>query len=346
MRYIDHRMNMAQKIISLIFVLPAIGLTAMGQDGNTSYSFLDITSSTTVYGLGGVNISTVIDELNIIDQNPALLGPEFGRQVSASYMRYLGDSNFAGARFGMPLSGRSAMSFGIHYFGYGEMTEADASGSILGTFSPKDVTFSGVFSHDITDRLRGGITMKGAYSAYSEFSAFALATDLGINYFDPECDLSLSAVVTNLGGQLKRFDEAYHRLPIDLRLGWTQSFEGLPIRFSITAWNLTKWHLPYYDTAYGRTDSMMEIKESFSSNLFRHLIFAADLVPSDKFHVGIGYNYKSRTDMRRYSRDLLSGFSLGGAIKVKTFGIGVALARPHTGATTLMFNVSTNINEL
>lgn len=320
-------------------------LTISGQGGRASYHFLDMTSSTTAYGLGGINISTVTDEINIIDQNPALLGPEFDRQIGINYMRYIGESNFAGIRYATRINDRSAWSVGMQYFGYGEMKETDASGAINGSFSPKDMTLSSSYSHDITDRLRGGITLKGAYSSYAEYTAFALATDLGINYFDPDRDLSLSAVVTNLGGQIKRFNESYDRLPIDIRLGWTQSFEGLPIRFSITAWNLTKWKLPYYDTS-DSSESTAPVKESFTSNLFRHLILAADLVPSEKFHIGIGYNHKTRTDMSNYARDILSGFSIGASLKVKAFGVGVALSRPHTGATTFMLNLSTNLYEL
>ena len=208
------------------------------------------------------------------------------------------------------------------------------------------MTFSGVYSHDITDRLRGGINLKVLYSSYGQYTAMALATDLGMNYYDPERDLSFSVVVANLGGQVKRFDQRYDRLPVDVRLGWTQSFGSLPIRFSITAWNLTKWKLPYYETGDGSDNADLKIKDSFSSNLFRHLVFAADFVPSDKFHIGIGYNYKTRTDMSTYHRSFLSGFSIGAGIRVKSFGIGVALSQPHTGATTFMFNLSTNLSEL
>jgi hypothetical protein len=49
--------------------------------------------------------------------------------------------------------------------------------------------------------------------------------------------------------------------------------------------------------------------------------------------------------MRTAHRNFLSGFSIGGGIKVRMFGIGVALAQQHTGATTLMVNLSTNLFE-
>ena len=61
-----------------------------------AYGFLGIPSSARIYGLGGMNISTVEDNLNVTDQNPALLGPEMGGWLDLNYMRYIGDSNFAG----------------------------------------------------------------------------------------------------------------------------------------------------------------------------------------------------------------------------------------------------------
>ncbi len=336
-------MKLFNRLIRLL-VAPALGVippsAILAADGSPAYQFLNITSSARVYGLGGINISNISDDINSIDQNPALLGPEFDRQLGINYMRYLGDSNFAGVRFGTRATDRSAWAVGINYFGYGNIKETDEAGNIIGDISPKDVAFSGSYSHDITGLLRGGIALKFAYSSYAEYTALALATDLGVNYYDPDLDLSLSLVVANLGGQVKRFNETYDRLPIDVRLGWTQSFGTLPIRFSITAWNLTKWHVPYYDMGDGTTDSEPEIKDTFSSNLFRHLIFGADFVPSEQFHISLGYNYYTRTNMSTYHRSFLSGFSLGAGINVSNFGIGLAFAQPHTGATTLMLNLS------
>ena len=58
--------------------------------------------------------------------------------------------------------------------------------------------------------------------------------------------MSLSLVVKNLGGQIKRFDQAYDRLPFDIQLGWMQRLGSSPFQLSITAWHLNKWSLPYY----------------------------------------------------------------------------------------------------
>ncbi|MCM1081511.1 MAG: type IX secretion system protein PorQ [Muribaculum sp.] len=334
------------KRVSIICATLLLGLDMLAQsDGSTAYNFLNISTSSHIYGLGGVNISLIDDDINVIDQNPALLGPEIEKQLGVNYMRYIGESNFAGVRYGMAAGERSAWAIAMQYFDYGKMTAADEGGNITGTFSAKDMWFGATYSHDITDRLRGGISIKGVYSAYDEFSAFAVSSDLGINYFDPDKDLSLSLVVANLGGQVKRFNDNYDRLPIDVRLGWTKMLTAMPIRLSITAWNLTKWRLPYVDVGDGSAGSEEKIKDSFGSNLMRHLVFAAEFIPSDKFFVGLGYNYKTRTDMSTFSRSFLSGFSLTAGLNVKRFGIGVAFAQPHSGATTFMFNLTTRLAE-
>ena len=334
------RLNILQSLFAAVIVcVTPSALNAA--DSSPAYNFLNIPASVTSYGLGGLNISTVNDDVNNIDVNPALLGPEMEKAIGINYMHYVGGSNFAGARFANRATDRSAWSVGLQYFGYGSIKAVDETGAVYGEFSPKDLNISASYSHDITDRWRGGISLKFLYSSYDEYSALAIATDLGINYYDADRDLSLSLVVANLGGQVKRFTDSYDRLPVDVRLGWTQSFGSFPVRFSVTAWNLTRWKLPYYETGDGTSDP--ELKDNFGSNLFRHLIFGLDFVPSDKFNISLGYNYKTRTDMSTYSRNFLSGFTIGAGLKVKMFGVGIAFAQPHKAATTLMLNISTSL---
>lgn len=336
------------RLASIITAILAAWLApvSQAQDGSTAYNYLNITSSARIYGLGGVNITAVEDELSVTDQNPALLGPEMSSQVLVDYMHYLGGSNFAGARFAHSAGERGAWSAGIRYFGYGKMDAIDEFGTVTGSFSPSDINFNGSFSYDITDRLRGGITLKMLYSSYEQYSAFAIASDLGINYYDPDHDVSLSAVLANAGGQVKRFHESYDRLPIDLRLGFAKAFTGIPVRISVTAWNLFKWKLPYYVTGDGTESQPFREKSNFGSNLFRHLVFGVDFIPSDRFFIALGYNYKTRTDMSTYSRSFLSGFSIAGGINLRRFNVSLAFAQPHTGATTLMLNLNMNLNDL
>lgn len=331
-----------------IFIAAVLSVLALwGQDGTTAYEFLGVSASSHVYALGGTNITVIDDDVNLIDQNPGLLGPEYEMQAGLNYMRYLGGSNFMGARFAAPAGERAAWAVGVQYFGYGSIDGYDEQGNATGaSFSPSDIAFSGTFSHDITDRWRGGITLKFIHSSYEIYKALAICADLGVNYYDPDRDLSFSVVLKNLGGQVKRFNENYDRLPWDIQVGFGKSLGTTPLRLSVTAYNLNKWSLPYYSTDDGNVSGELEEHDKFMGNLFRHLIFGLEYVPSEKFYIALGYNYKTRTDMSTYARNFLSGFSAGAGLKVKAMGFGVAFAQPHVGGTTFMFNLTASVSEM
>ncbi len=337
------------KLHSIIsfFAGTACTLGAMAQDGTNAYQYLNIPVSSRVYALGGHNITVIDDDINLTEQNPALLGPEFEKQIGINYMHYIGGSNLMGARFGNGIGEHNAWAVGIQYYGYGEFKSTDINGNINGTFNANDMAFSATYSHDINERWRGGITVKALSSKYEDYSAFALCTDLGVNYYNPEKEMSFSVVVKNLGGQLTKFNNETDRLPWDIQLGYSQFLKNTSIRLSVTAVNLTKWKLPYYTREdQNSTSSPLVEKNSFGSNLFRHLTFAAEYVPSEKFYIGIGYNHKTRTDMSTYSRNFISGFSIGAGLKTNSMGVGIALAQPHTGATTFMANFTLSLASL
>ena len=228
-----------------------------------------------------------------------------------------------------------------------EHNGAAVDGTQTGTFSASDIAFNVTYSHDISERLRGGITLKYLYSKYEEYTAGAVAVDLGINYYNPDNELSVSLVGKNLGGQVKKFNEFKDNVPWDVQLGVSKMLGMAPIRLHLTAYDLRHWSAPYWKIEdVNNPNSDLIEKESFGSNLLRHLVFAADILPTDNLYLGIGYNYRTRTDMATYKRDFMSGLSVGAGLKVRAFGFGAAFARPHTGATTFMFNLTTSIGEL
>ena len=319
--------------------------TVCAQENTTAYGYLNVSPSAHAYALGGHNVALIDDDINLVEQNPALLGPEFDHQVGLNYMRYIGSTNFAGARYGQGIDEHSAFQVGLQYFGYGSMSERDAAGIEMGTFSASDIAFSAGYTRDISGYWRGGAVLKYLYSKYADYSAGAIAVDLGVNYYDPNHELSFGLVIKNLGGQVKKFHDRRDKLPWDVELGYSQLFSS--VRLSVTATNLRHWHLPYYKIV-NRNDPQSEIvkQDKFGSNLLRHLVFGLEFVPKDNMWIGLGYNYKTRTDMATYKRSLLSGFSIGAGLKVKAVGFNLAFAQPHSGATTFMFNLTTSIGEL
>lgn len=339
------------KRISPIYLVVA-GMLATGsgtsnaQTGRSAYDFLEIPTSARAYGLGGTNITVIDDDVTLTDQNPALLGPEIDSQLAFNYMLYMQSGNFAGVRFGHSAGERGAWAAGIRYLNYGSIPGYEADGTPVGNFTPQDVVFEGTYSHDFTDRLRGGVNMKMIYSSYEIYNAFAMAVDVGINYYDDEKDLSLSAVLKNMGGQLKRFNDAYDRLPFDFQLGYMQGLGTTPFSLSITATHLTKWKLPYYVHDKNKVSDGLVTKSGFGSDLFRHLIFGLQFQPSDKFYIDLAYNYKTRTDMATYQRNFLSGFSLGLGFRLKSLRVDMAYAMPHKSASSFMLNLAYSFSDL
>lgn len=316
-------------------------------NSTTAYNFLDVPVSSHVYALGGHNLTVIDDDISLVEQNPALLGPEFDHQIGINYMKYIGETNFAGVRYGQGVSEHGAVAVGLQYFGYGNIQGAAIDGTRTGTFSASDIAFNVTYSHDISERLRGGITVKYLYSKYEDYTAGAVAADLGINYYNPDNEFSASLVAKNLGGQVKKFTDYKDNLPWDIQLGVSKMLSMAPIRLHITAYDLTRWSSPYYKIAdVNNPKSELIEEESFGSNLLRHLAFGVDILPTNNVYLAVGYNYRTRTDMATYKRDFLSGLSAGGGLKVRAFSFGVAVARPHTGAMTVMVNLNSSIGEL
>lgn len=338
-------MKLRVKHIIALSVPLLAALPAVAQNTSDAYGFLNIPTSSHVFGLGGNNIAVIDDDVTLADQNPALIGPELDKQVAVNYMYYMSSGNFAGFRYGMAAGEHGGWAIGMRYLNYGKFDGYDEFGTPTGSFTPSDLVIEGTYSRDITGRWRGGVNLKMAYSSYEQYSAFAIAADIGVNYYDDERDLSFSAVLKNMGGQVKRFHDRYARVPFDIQLGYMQTIGESPFQISITANNLTRWNIPYY--AYKEDgQEVLEEKKGFIQNFFRHLIFGLQWQPGDKFYACVAYDYKTHSDMTAYKSSFFSGFSLGLGFRTRGFSVGAAYAMPHKAASSLMLNLSCSIGEL
>ena len=329
------------RIFAVAMALLPLGCV-VAQEGKSSFDVLNLPVSSHINALGGNNISIVEEDITVMYHNPALVGQEMSMQMAANYMRYVAGINLGGVSYAQAAGAHGTWAAGLQFAGYGTMRQTDAAGTITGTFSPKDILFGGLYAHDITSSLRGGIYAKMLYSTYESYTALAMFVDLGINYYHAEKEFSLSLVVKNLGGQLKRYDTENIAMPWDIQLGFSKTLRHAPFRFSLTAQHLTRWHLSF-ETVDDAGE--LEVKDNFASNLFRHLVFGVDYIPSRNFYLAIGYDYKRKSDMATAGRRILSGFTAGAGIRVKMFGIGVSMAQHHANGFTFMTNLTADISQ-
>ena len=78
------------RYITVLLATVTTCFAGRGQEGKSSFDFLNIPTSTHAYTLGGTNISVIDEDINLVNQNPALMGPESDLQLGLNYMKYVG----------------------------------------------------------------------------------------------------------------------------------------------------------------------------------------------------------------------------------------------------------------
>lgn len=319
------------KRILIVLVSLLSSLPSWAQEGSFSQTVLRLPTSSHVAALGGENISLTEDTPWAAMSNPALLSGVSNLSLGLNFMTYAGGSTYAGAEFVKAFGERHTGAAFAQMLSYGEMSETDASGHELGSFSPKDIVFGVGYSYLLSDRWAGGANLKGIYSKYADFSAFALAVDLGINYLDEENDLSISATMMNIGAPLKTFDDRTERLPYNLQVGFSKGMAHLPVRFSVTLTDLTRWRTKDY---FHPADE----KLSFGRKALNHFVVGLDVEPTDYLYVGVGYNFRRAYELKAAGSSHWAGITAGAGLRLSRFKLGLSYAKYHLSCSSLMCN--------
>lgn len=312
---------MKKAIFALLSSSFPVLLTA--QESQTTFNFLRLPVSAHVAALGGDNITIVEDDPTLIFHNPALITSVSDKSINLNYMNYMEGVNTASASFVKAVKERATWGVSAQYMDYGSMKETTESGEQIGTFSAKDISVAGSFAYLLTDRIAGGVTAKFVTSYIAGYNSMAVAVDLGLNYYDENKGISLSAVARNLGGQVKAYNDDFESIPLDIQIGASKKLGNAPIRLSATMARLNDWD-------YG---------------FIKHFSFGVDLLLSSSVYVAGGYNCRRADEMKiADSEDNSSshgaGFSFGGGLQLERFKLQVAYAKYHVSSHSLLFNAS------
>lgn len=296
--------------------------TTKAQDSRTGYNFLRLPVSAHAAALGGDNISIIEDDESMIFNNPALLSSVSDKTINLNYMNYMSGANTASASFNRIIKERASVAASAQFIDYGKMKETDENNIQTGEFSAKDISIAGYFSYMLTDRLAGGITAKFITSYIGDYNSIAMGVDLGLNYYDPEKEWSVSLVAKNLGGQMKAYDDQYDRMPIDIQLGASKRFAHMPFSISATLVDLN--HLDY--------------------KFINHLVAGVDIIISPTIWVGAGYNFRRANEMKITETDGESshgaGLSFGAGINLERFKLNLAYGKYHVSSSSILINLA------
>ena len=323
--------NVKLKNIIFCFFI-AFPFLALSQSGESAFGFLRLPYSSRVAGLGGSNISIIEDDITLAMHNPALLINVSDKTINLSYMSYMNDSKLAGAAFSKAFGERSIGAISARYVDYGEFEGYTEDNIYTGTFTAKDIEIAATYSYLLDEEWSGGVTGRLIYSKYEALSAIALGVDLGINYYNPENEISASFVIKNLGGQVKSFEDKSEKLPVDVQLGISKKLPHAPIRLSLTLTNLHKWGKDDFYNADGSEDSTSDL-------LLKHIVFGADALLGKNFYASLGYNFRMSKELSAGSSKW-DGLSIGAGLNINKVKFGASYSKLHVSSSSFLFNLS------
>ena len=208
----------------------------------------------------------------------------------------------------------------------------------------KDAVMGAGYSYLLSDHWAGGANFKAAYSRIADYSSASLAVDLGLNYYDAEKALSVSMVMRNIGAQIKTYDGVVERVPYNLQLGLTKGLAHLPVEFHITLTDLTRWkksdYLTIPDTEKEKQNGDGSTSLSTGRLMLNHLVFGIEVKPRENIWIAAGYNFRRGYELQAAGKGHLAGLSAGAGIRLQRFSIGLAWAKYHMAAQSLMGNVA------
>lgn len=321
-----HKKKISLALLLFFFSKPFVFAQTLA--GLTSFSFITQPNTSKLSALGGINITSIGDNIGMAFHNPALLRKDNQSQLDASF-----NSFFAGIKnYSLSTAFHSEKndfnySASINFINYGIIDQTDAAGNILGNFRATDFLVQIQASKQFYNRWFFGTTVKFINSQYGQFTSNAIATDIGLNYFDKDKNFQAGLVIKNVGTTLKSFttNAFKEELPFDIQLGFTKKIEKAPFQISLTAHHLQALNPLYNDTIFNAEVGNSRKGFSTLEKIFSHLILANEIFIGDKMQATVSYNFLRRNDLNIYNTtNGLNGFNFGLSFTTKKLVVNYA----------------------
>ena len=343
---------MIKKIGLFLFTISSI-FTQAQSGGNSTYKFLNISSSARIAALGGAQIAVKDNDPFLAFDNPSLLNKEMDNKLALTYLNYISDIGSGFASYTKSYDDIGTFSGAVKFIDYGKFTETDNAGNEIGEFSSGEYAFVIGYAREIDTNFSIGGNIKAIYSNFYDYNSLAAAVDVSASYLSLNRRFTMAMVVKNIGRQITTYnDGAEEDLPFEIQYGLSKSFENIPIRLGLVFHNLQQWDLRYdnpndeQESTILNTPGEEEKKDNeFLQNLGRHIIINTEFLVSENFNIRFGYNYLRRADLK-IDEDLGAvGFSFGLGFRVNKFHLSYGRSAFHQAAATNTFSISTRLSD-
>ncbi|MCX6280668.1 MAG: type IX secretion system protein PorQ [Bacteroidetes bacterium] len=343
-----------------LFVVPALILVLgsnllLAQSGSSgTFEFLNLTNSARVASIGSNFLPVRDNDVTIALSNPSVITSDMNNNLAFSFVNYMA-ANYGYVMFAHSFSKAGNFAGALQFVSYGNFTQADASGTITGTFSASEYALNIGWGRPLSPHFNIGANAKLIYSALESYRSFGIAVDVAGTYTATDDVFNASLIFRNIGYQIVPYTAGNHEpLPFQIQLGLSEKLKHIPLRFYELFTDLQKWDLSYTDPnnpsnqadpITGQTQSKSGISQ-FADNLMRHIVLGTELTIAKVFSIRLGYNYRERQEMKLYSKAGLAGFSLGFGLRIKMFNISYTRASMQAGGhNPNYFTVGVNLSE-
>lgn len=332
--------------LGIIIVFGSLSIPSFGQIGGLrSFDFLNIPGDARTAALGGTNVSLGNGDVNTFQLNPALLDSTMTQHISLSYLSFLGGIKFSNISYAHNHSKWGNWGLNLKYIDYGTFEGFDDTGFGQGEFNANEFVM-GISHSRSTGVFQLGTTMKFVYSGIYNFQAMGILVDIGGAFVHPNKDINIGLVFKNVGVLLSDYTATSNTtLPFDVQLGISFKPAHTPFRISTTVYNLYRSDIVYFDPGF-EGNSFDAQKPGTVDNIFRHVLFALELIPSQNFNIRVGYNHQMRRELRLEELSGGAGFSFGLMFKIKAFEFAYSKALYHVAGSTNHLTVTSNLGKI
>ena len=317
--------------------------------GESTYQFLNISSSPRQLALGGKIITNFDYDVSQALYNPSVINSEMDNNLSLNFFNYFADITYGNAAYAYTLDNRgNTIHFGLSYINYGDFEGYNELGEPTNNFTGNEAALSVGYANKIESLpLYYGLNLKLITSKFEQYNSFGLATDIGFYYRDKNLMLDIGLVFRNIGSQIKAYNNIYEKLPFEVDLGISQLVENAPIRWHITIENIQKWPIGLSNPSRLITDldgNITEEKVSFMNDLLRHVIIGTELFPESIFNLRLGYSFRRGEELRIVDEKNFSGLSLGFGIKFNKLRFNYSHARYSSASNVSFLGLQIDLN--
>ena len=303
----------------------------------SGYQSLHLPSGARNAALGGKVVSLADKDINQFTHNPASLDSMEATQLSVTYSPYFaGINQFIGHFYAPVLNG---VAVGLSYLDYGAFIETDPTGTLSESFKAQDYVITVGKSHRLGS-FTFGLNLKFVNSSVESYGSSLLLGDLGGIYHYPGGDFKVGLVLKNFGFQFSQFSALKDQVPFDVQFGTSVKPKYMPVRFTITAYNLVSEGMVFRSGDDLNTARTVRAFDSF----FRRINVGMELILSRHVNLLVGYNHLRKQELKLEETGGGAGFSYGLMIAIKRFEFRYGRAVYHASSGANFFTLTTNIN--